>query len=263
MITLDLVYHNLRDGLAQASSERAHSQRRIGAELKFPLVKRDGTAADFPTVCALWGYLQQRGWEPVEDAVAGRVVGAKKPGEHNDTVASCETGFCKPEFALAHVADLAALEKSVEELRQELRPFSEQHQVHFLGYGIQPLTPPSKELMIKQSRTSVWDKAFGANRFLPPKDGDDVNLFTINAASHVHVSVASDEAIPAVNILNGFAGAQIALTANSNIWKGQVDPVYKCVNEKLWDWWMPDSTRVGMPSGPFEDSETTPATSAR
>jgi len=109
--------------------------------------------------------------------------------------------------------------------------------------------------MIKKTRTSPWAKVFGSNRYLSQGDGDDVHLFTINAASHVHVSVLQEEAIAAVNVLNGFAGAQIALTANSNVWRGQIDPEYKCVAEKLWDWWMPDSGRVGVPRKPFKDIE--------
>jgi gamma-glutamylcysteine synthetase len=108
---------------------------------------------------------------------------------------------------------------------------------------------------MKKGRTSVWDKVFGANRILPPEDGDDVNLFTVNAASHVHVDVTEQEAIPAVNVLNGFTGAQIALTAHSNIWKGELDPEYKCVAEKLWDWWIPEKGRVGVPEKHIDDIE--------
>jgi gamma-glutamylcysteine synthetase len=250
---MDLVYEHFINGFEQAVAARNGTERRIGAELKFPLVNTDGSAVSFETVYALWDYLRERGWQPVKDAMTGKIVGVKKPGEQNDTVASCETGFCKTEFSFAHVTNLFDLDKSVRELREKLRPFSEEHRVRFLGYGIQPVTPPSKRLLMKKGRTSVWDKVFGSNRVLPPEDGDDVNIFTINAASHVHLSVSQEEAISAVNVLNGFAGAQIALTANSNIWKGQIDPQYKCVAEKFWDWWMPDAQRVGIPEKPFEN----------
>jgi len=249
MSDMDPIYEHVENGLRQAVN--GSGERRIGAELKFPLVNHDGTAAGFETICALWDYLQQCGWQADVDSLTGSVVGARKPGPQNDTVASCETGYCKTEFSLAHVADLFELEQAIQELRDELRPFADQHQVHFLGYGIQPVTPPSQRLLMKKSRTSVWDKIFASNRHIPPEDGDDMHLFTINAASHVHVSVSLEEAIPAVNVLNGFTGAQIALTAHSNVWRGRVDPHYKCVAEKFWDWWMPDSNRVGMPQKPF------------
>ncbi len=253
MRVMDLLYRHFLDGLTKAVGSRNGSERRIGAELKFPLVTQTGEAAPFAVVRVLWAYLEACGWGPVTDSLTGKVVGARQPGEQNDTVASCETGYCKVEFALAHVGNLFDLEAAIDSLRRELRPFAESHRVHFLGFGIQPVTPPSQRLLMKQGRTSVWDTFFPSNRCIAAQDGDDVHLFTINAATHVHVSVSEEDAIDAVNVLNGFAGAQIALTANSNIWRGRPDPDYMCVAEKFWDWWMPEKDRVGVPPRPFHD----------
>jgi len=249
------LYRHFLDSFEQSLANRVTDGRRIGAELKFPLVKRSGEAADYATIHALWRYLISRGWRAVEDSLSGKIVGASKPGEQNETVASCETGYCKTEFSLAHVGNLFELERAISELREELKPFADRNDVRFLAYGIQPVTPPSKRLLMKKSRTSVWDKVFASNRHIPPEDGDDMHLFTINAASHVHVSVSPEEAVPAVNVLNGFTGAQIALTAHSNVWRGRLDPQFKCVAEKFWDWWMPQSERVGVPARPFKDLE--------
>jgi gamma-glutamylcysteine synthetase len=251
---IDRIYEHFVRGFEEAAASQASGERRIGAELKFPLVNPDGTAAGPQKVEALWAHLASRGWRPVVDESTGRTIGARRPGEQNDTLASCETGYCKPEFSLAHVSNLFDLEASVAALRAQLAPFCEKARVRFLGCGIQPVTPPSARLLMRgKSRTSVWDRVFGANRVLPPEDGDDVCLFTVNAASHVHVSVTRHDAIGAVNVLNGFAGPQIALTANSNVWRGHVEPHYKCVAERLWDWWMPETDRVGVPRRPFRD----------
>ena len=249
---LEAIYQYVADGFREAAAKGTQDERRIGAELKFPLVRTDGSAASLETICELWDYLQAQGWTPEVDTLTDRVVGARKRGSRNDTVASCETGYCKTEFSLAHVADLWELDAATRDLRRELCEFAEQHGVYFMGYGIQPVTPPSERLLMKKGRTSVWDR-FASNRHISPEDGDDMHLFTINAASHVHVDVSEDEAIQAVNVLNGFAAAQIALTAHSNVWRGKLDPRYKCVAEKFWDWWMPDSNRVGIPLEPFED----------
>lgn len=250
---MDSIYTHFVSEFDRTIAARRSGERRIGAELKFPLVNRDGTAASSEKTDSLWRHLEARGWEPIVDGLTTRVVGAKKPGPENPTIASCETGFCKPEFSLAHVPDLFALEDSIRELRGELEAFCDKEEVFFLGYGIQPRTPPSKRLLMKKGRTCVWDKAFGANRCLTREDGDDVCLFTINAGTHAHISISKEEAVDAVNVLNGFAGAQLALTANSNIWRGWIDPQFKCVAEKLWDWWMPDKRRVGVPPRPFRD----------
>jgi glutamate--cysteine ligase len=228
--------------------------RRIGAELKFPMVLHDGAVAPENVVPALWKYLEEHGWTPEKDSASDRVIGARIAGEQNDTVASCETGYCKSEFSLAHAGDLNELETAITDLRELLRPFADEQQICFLGYGIQPVTPPGKELLMKKNRTSMWDKVFPSNQVIEPERGDDMHMFTINAASHVHVSVSRSEAIRAVNVLNGFAGPQIALTADSGIWRGRPDARYRCVAEKLWDWWKPAEGRCGVPEHPFKNS---------
>ena len=247
------LYRYFNENFAAACSKMRHMERRIGSELKFPLVNRDGSAADYSHVTALWQYLSEHGWKPLQDTMTGTIVGARQKGPFNDTVASCETGYCKIEFSLAHVGDLFELEQEIKNVVHLMRGFSEKRNVYFLGYGIQPLTPPSKRLLIKKGRSSVWDKVFSSNEYIQPDEGDDVHLFTINAASHVHVSVSPEEAVQAVNVLNGFAGPQIALNGHSNIWKGFPDEQYKCVSEKMWDWWMGDTGRVGVPYRPFDD----------
>ena len=200
-------------------------------------------------------YLVASGWQVIEDPLTGQIAGAKVAGPYNDTIAACETGFCKTEFSLAHVANLFELTESIDALRAQLTPFTQEHNVRFLGYGIQPLTPPSQELLFKKARSCFWEQALPSNQHIPPADGDDVHLFTINAGSHVHVSIGPDNAARAVNVLNGFAGPQIALTAHSPIWQGRRDERYLCVNEKLWDWWEVAKGRVGVPARPFKDLE--------
>jgi gamma-glutamylcysteine synthetase len=235
--------------------ERASRQqeRRIGAELKFPFVTTDGSAVDRPTLAALWQYLLDRGWSADVDEASGNVIGARKPGEQNDTVASCETGYCKVEFSMAHVCDLHQLDAAVSELRQELHPFLSQHNSRLLCYGIHPVSPPSSALLMKKMRAGFWDKAFPSNHVIEPSEGDDVHLFTVNAGSHVHVSVSPEEAVRAVNVLTGFAGAQLALTAHSSVSAHEwPSGPYACVNEKFWDWWKPAQGRVGVPDRPFD-----------
>ncbi|MFP4521173.1 MAG: hypothetical protein ACLFQK_03420 [Fibrobacterota bacterium] len=246
-------YHK---GFEEAEKKNLQHGRRIGSELKMPLVSENGEAVDIGIIDKLWEYLGDNGWEKITDAHSGKVTGARKMGEHNHTLASCETGYCKTEFSLSHVGDLFELKEAVEELRAELGPFAKKHNVHFLAYGIHPVTKPGKHLLMKsKGRSQVWNKTFGANRILHEDDGDDVNIFTVNAASHVHISVSKEEAVRSVNILNGFSGAQIALTAHSNIWKREIDPDHKCVSEMFWDWWIPDGKRIGVPEKEFSDLE--------
>jgi gamma-glutamylcysteine synthetase len=248
------IYEYLQEGLDKPNSVFG---QRIGTELKFPLVERNnGCAVGLETVNALWKYLSDRDWEAIIDPITNEIVGASKPGEYNDTLASCETGFCKIEFSLAHVGDLHALNRQIEGLLVELTPFAAQHQVSFLGCGIHPISPPSPELVIAKQRTLAWDTLFPEGEIVNDKPRPGMHLFTVNSGSHVHLSVSSaEQAVGATNVLNGFAGAQIALMGNSSVWQGKVDPDYQCVAEKFWDWWMPDEARVGLPSKFFIDIE--------
>lgn len=228
------------------------AERRIGPELKFPLVTPDGQAAPRETVDRLWDFLSQRGWTPEIDNLTGVINGVSKPGECNPSRGGCETGFCKIEFSLAHSNSLVSLQQDVDELLSHLAAFSREEQVRFLGYGIHPFTPPGQHLLIKQTRTSVWDHVCPSNTVLPPEEGDDVNLFTVNAGSHVHCSVSPHEAVDVVNLLNSVAPVFLALTANSPVWKGTLTDDH-CVSEQFWDWWKPSQGRSGIPDHRFEN----------
>ncbi|KJR43490.1 gamma-glutamylcysteine synthetase [Candidatus Magnetoovum chiemensis] len=108
---------------------------------------------------------------------------------------------------------------------------------------------------MKKSRNLFWDKLFGGNDYISAQNGTDVHLFTVSASNQAHVDVTMDETVDAVNVFNGLAGAQIALTANSNIWQGKIDSTYKCVGEMFWDWWLKDkhALRYGVPHKKFDD----------
>lgn len=253
---LELMLERFERGFRESAETTGGLGRRVGVELKFPFVQADGQAVAPETVDALWQHLIQRGWRPDMDSPGGPTVGARKAGEHNDTVASCETGYCKTEFSLAHAGDISDVREGAVSLAVDLAPFFESGDTALLCYGIQPVSAPSASLLMQKMRASFWDKAFPSNNVVPPAEGDDVHLFTLNACSHVHVSIARDDAVKAVNVLNGFAGAQISLTANSGVagdWIG--DHRLKCMNEKFWDWWEPAKDRVGVPSEPFTNLE--------
>ncbi|MEQ9481264.1 glutamate-cysteine ligase family protein [Coleofasciculus sp. F4-SAH-05] len=240
------MYKFFQQGFQQAANHPFEG-RRIGAELKFPLVQRQtGKAASLTTVNSLWQHLAQKNWNVINDPLTHKPVGASKPGEFNHTVAGYAIGFCNLEFALAHTGDLHALEQQINALVTELAPFADAHDVSFLGYGIQPVTEPTPEYRAPKQRTLFdWNAIF-------PRE----YLFTVSAQSHVHLSISFEEAIPATNILNGFAGAQIALMANSSIWKGNIDDTYQSVTEKIYDWWIPDGKTVGIPRNSFNDLES-------
>ena len=252
---LNSIYKEFQKELRNSLSSRETPEMRVGAELKFPLINPDGTAAGLEKLELLWDFLESRGWEKETDPVSKEVAGCRKKGSQNHTVASTETGYAKTEFSLAHEENLFEVEKSLKTLKEELNEFQDINDVLFLCHGIHPVSRPCRDLMVKKSRTSVWDRIFKSNNHIPEEDGDDMHLFTVNAASHVHVSAPEEDMVALVNVLNGFSSAQIALTAHSSVWKGCVDSRYKCAAETFWDRWIPDAGRVGVPDHPFADLE--------
>lgn len=240
-------------GFKNAVNKRKHfNGRRIGSELKFPFVKENGYAVDRDDVETLWRFLGDRGWNVITDPTTGNLAGAETPGELNDTVARAETGHCLIEFSLAHTGNLHDLQKIYDELRPTLAGFSDESKTYFLAFGMHPLEKPGKHLLAKKSRNLFWDKMFGSNRIVPPDEGSDVHLFALSAAHQVHIDIDERESVAAVNVLNGFAGAQIALTANSNIWQNTVAEQAQCLGELFWDWWLGDDRdRAGVPERKF------------
>lgn len=249
----DRLFDHYIKGFRSACESRTSTDIRIGAELKFPLVQPDGSVAPRDACDALWHHLYTHDWAPLHDDADGIPIGGRKLGAHNDSLASCETGYCKPEFSLAHVGSLNELADAVDDIRAIARSFREEYNTHLIAYGIQPVTSPSRDLLMKKSRSSLFDHLFVSHNVIPEERGHDLHLFTVNACSHVHVSVTPENAVRAVNILNGFAPAQIFLTGNSSVWSNRVDPTYCCVNERFWDWWIDDTSRIGIPPRPFTD----------
>lgn len=170
LMTLDIHSHFLR-GLRRVGGSSGNEGPRIGVELKFPLVDREGEAVPREVVQALWHDLASQGWALERDALTGAIAGARKPGQYNDTVASFETGYAKTEFSLAHVGDLFELACAVSELTTLLRDFASRHEVLFLGYGIHPMSPPSARLLMKKERSSFWDTVFPSNTVIPLTKG--------------------------------------------------------------------------------------------
>ncbi len=224
--------------------------------MKFPFVKEDGYAVERGDLDSLWDYLGKHGWDVITDPSTGQRIAAETPGEFNNTVARSETGHCLIEFSLAHTENLHTLQKMYKDLEAALTAFSDDSKTYFLSVGMHPLEKPGEHLMAKKSRNLFWDTLFGSNRIVPPEAGSDVHLFALSAANQVHIDVDPEESIKAVNVLNGFAGAQIALTANSNVWQNGVADRAQCLGELFWDWWLGDQRdRAGVPERRFASLE--------
>jgi len=245
-----LKYHTERFRKAQRVRV-AHGVRCIGLELKFPVVDREGHAASPQMIDEFWDICQAAGYEALVDSHSGAVTGVHGGGATNPDYIRTTTGHCVLEFSVGHCIDLFALQARIKHLRQLAAELVARTGSRLLGLGIHPITPPGSDLLAKKSRHLFWDEVLPPCEDTPHGDTGSVELFTAIADSQVHVDIGLDEAALAVDLLNGLAGPQLALTANSGLWRGEPDPRHVAVRELFWDWWVSDHSRCGIPEAPF------------
>lgn len=220
--------------------------RKIGLEVEFPLVEFTGRAVKYDIVRGMFKFLKTKGFELYKDAETSEVIYAKKKDQSNisresfHSIIGTDTGYCTIEIALQPEDSLFIVEKQFNSIIHLLSDYFRDNNCKILGYGIQPVTPPTQELMTNSARyimaQHIMAQRKSMNRFIDQRNGADLHLWTITASNQCHIDISEDEAIRAVNILNGLSGLQIALTANSPVWLGSIDRQWKAVREIFWDY---------------------------
>ncbi|OHB67467.1 MAG: hypothetical protein A2V70_15860 [Planctomycetes bacterium RBG_13_63_9] len=217
------------------------SARRIGLELEFPVTMRCGRAVRREIINALLESLCELGFRPLRDEVTAAVVGAEGDFAGNDHLRApprdrvdMEVGYCTIEVALAPETTLHSASRRLEAATTLLAQTLASDDALLLGYGIQPVQPPHRDLLAPKGIFGLYERCSG-NAVVSPRDGVDIHLFAITAAAHYHFDISREEAATALNVLNGLAGLLIALCANSPIWLGKADESSLAVRETFYD----------------------------
>lgn len=220
--------------------------RRIGMEGEFPAVSKSGEAVAYSVICRMYAYLEQHGFSLKRDLTSGEAVSAERTTKTGTDIICTELGYSTIEIAPAPAEDMFALNRSFTSLLRLLTGYFAEQDALLLGYGIQPLSQPDKRLITPKNRYLLY-KDWSANRFVSQEQGHDSDFLGITASSQTHVDVSRDEAVRAVNILNGLSGLFIILHANSPIWQGKIDSRTGAARELLWSQCFPSrSDQVGM-----------------
>lgn len=206
----------LSDQILQHYPSGPLRERRVGREIEIPLVDESGEAA---AVAELWPALAALpGSTVVRDDDPELVVGVERP--HG--LVSVEFGRGVVEVALNPAPDLGSLERAAETALAELRAAAAPSGARLLGLGMQPLAPTAVDQMTPKRRyLKLLDQI-----------GPAALCWTGTAADQIHVDVAREELLAALNVVNGLAGALIALAANSPLRDGRPAPV-QAVREHL------------------------------
>ncbi|WBX73224.1 glutamate-cysteine ligase family protein [Tenacibaculum pacificus] len=240
--------------------DKNQSSRGIGIECEIPIVDKKGNAVSLPIVQQMFTYLASLGFELEKDKFSDLFIAAKKTNKKSSSkykfctdLITTDTGYSIIEVVLAPQNNLQAIESKLMDLLFLLTTFFENQNCFLLGYGIQPLTYPSRKMQMPQERYSFFEK-FSTNNIIPKDKGTDSSFLNITASSQCHIEISADDAIKATNVLNAFSGLQIALHANSPIWGGAIDTKHKAKREMVWDFCFPDRlNQIGIP--PVFDSK--------
>ncbi|HAS41523.1 MAG TPA: hypothetical protein DCS93_13665 [Microscillaceae bacterium] len=226
----------------------------IGIEAELPIVTFQGEVPEFAVIQGLFTYLEAKGFRVKRDHFSGFMVEASQINVQSskhftycvDTITT-EAGYGVLEVVLAPQQNIHDLQYYFMEIIQLLYGYLSQHHCLILGFGIQPVTPPSAKLLMPKERYLFFSN-FSQNNVISKANGNDAHLLTITASNQCHIDIAYDQAIPAVNVLNALSGLQILLHANSSIWQGAVDTHCKANREFFWEQCYPARTnQMGIP----------------
>ena len=236
------------------SNKKLTQSRGIGIECEFPIVNHKGEAVSHDIVLQLFNSLLNNGFQLKRDFYTNSVIAATRVNLDSspffeyfiDTITT-DLGYSTLEIALAPQKNLFIIHEQLNNLLFLIVEFLSQKNCRLLGYGIHPITHPSKKLLVPHKYYNFKGR-FSENKFVPKSDGKDFHLLTVSASNQCHVSLCQKEMIIATNILNAFSGLQIVLNANSPIWRGKIDKQYKANRELFWDFCFPDRLhQAGIP----------------
>ena len=235
-----------------ANTKRKH--RGIGIECEIPVVTTSGEAVSLDVIQKMYRFLKKKGFQLKKEPDTTHTVAATKENIESaihfdfpiDTITT-DAGIGILEIALAPQLTLHGVQSQLNKILILLIEYFDTQDCQMLGYGIQPLTPPSRKLLMPKQRYLFYEKLSG-NQTIPKSKGADAHLLTVTASNQCHIDINQKEAIPAINILNALSGLQIALHANSPIWQGAIDPDFKANREIFWDLCYPEKlNQIGIP----------------
>lgn len=188
----------------EAFPPRLAGPRKVGQESEYPLVTATGEAAD---ASLLWPLLDIGDLQPKFDAVNQQLmVGLEGPDygyalEVGRGTIEISTRPCQHLLELQHVHQVA--------LDRLIRAATHLN-LRVLGYGIQPLSPPTASLLSPKQRYHS----------LLQRMGDAWLWYTVTASEQLHVDVARPEMVPMLNFGLMMAPVIVAFCGNSSLYAG-------------------------------------------
>lgn len=236
----------LAEEFAARFPERPPGPRIVGREAEYPVVDGRGQAGD---VRRLWEALAAGGdLKPKLDGNVSHLV----VGLDGDVYSyALEVGLGTVEVNTRPCGSLFEIETIMGEAVDRLVRAALDHSWQVLGYGIQPLTPPSLLLMSPKQRYQSLYRVMGAEWL----------WYAVTASDQVQIDISRSELVHMLNFGNMMAPVIIALCANSPVYRGELSP-FCSGREGGMAAIHADEHRHGMPARPYRDIEDYIATNA-
>jgi len=212
--------------------------RSVGREAEYPVVTGEGLAAD---VRAMWAPLMASPGPTLTPSYEGELITTL---ECEDYTYSLEVGWGTVEIITGPREDLFSLKAAHEAAMARVYRVAESLGYRILGYGAQPVTPPSGALMSPKARYSVLLQALG----------DAWYWFTVTASDQVHVDIARPELVAQINLVNLVTPVVVALCGNSPVVGGAMSGAMSAREAQMGDIHA-GSFRHGMPGSAIADME--------
>ena len=244
--------HNAYESLAVRFAEhfpaRLQGPRTVGREAEFPVVDQAGRAADIDW---LWPLLLKS-----EDTAKSYERGSLSPlkvkrdavntdlivGLDGDSYSyALEVGKGTIELNVGPCATLFELESAFLSALERLVRAAAQLGWRVLGYGVQPLSPPTRALLSPKQRYGALADIMGA----------DWIWYTVTASDQAQVDVSRAEAVSVLNFGNLIAPVVVALCANSPVVAGELTDDCSGREGRMID--APYGRRHGMIDRPYAD----------
>ncbi len=209
--------------------------RTIGLEVEIPVVRRDGHSITPSDIMGLFREIAATSQGRLVLAKDGMSLDMVRNGKV-DPVASIGTDYGSGllEIGFPVTDSLSNAERTLRAILNPVIATAEANGIYLLGYGSHPATIGSKNYMMPKDRYEILTEVFGGNN---GKEG--IFTMAVVSATHVHYGVRPAEFIGLTNVLNGFAPALIALSANSAINGGQNTGLHD-LHSKAWDHLIPN-----------------------
>ena len=207
MYDLDEVVEVLATQFTEAFPVDTPTQRTIGREAEYPIVKATGEAAD---ARRLLEHLRATlGLHAHYDSGNPRlIVGA----DGEDYKYALEVGVGTIEINTRPCRTLFEIQSIMVEAVLPVVRQAAYYDWRVLGYGIQPLSPPSLAIMSPKQRYQSLYRSMGAEWL----------WYTVTASDQCHVAIGRSEMVNLLNFGNMMAPVLIALCGNSPIHSGRL-----------------------------------------